>query len=116
MAVPGTPCVEIDRTRFVLPGPKAVIATGSANPSLLPSLFNYLYVSHRLCVPLQQGKQLVMHAISAKDKPTLQQGRRDRVVMALLNIIYSTKKNEETGLPEPVVTHEVRPLLLLAPW
>lgn len=60
-----------------------------------------------LCV--QQGKQLVMHAIKPRDKPqVVTPGKGDRVMMGLLNTIYTTKKNEETGLPEPVVKYEVR--------
>jgi hypothetical protein len=58
---------------------------------------------------LQQGKQIVMHAIRPKDKPqVVTPGKGDRVMMSLLNTIYTTKKNEETGLPEPVVKYEVR--------
>lgn len=49
-----------------------------------------------------------MHEIRGRDKPQLQTGKKDRVLMCLLNTLYSSKKNEDTGLPEPVVTHEVR--------
>jgi hypothetical protein len=57
----------------------------------------------------QQGKQLVMHEIRARDKLEEVPEGPAKVRMTLLNTIFDVKPaGQPGGLPEPMVVYEVR--------